>query len=69
MFKTTHGANIMNQHLTHKTHQENKPRIRHLAPRHKVESMLREIAFVLKMTEKVRQEIEAAEKAQEPALV
>ena len=51
----------MNQHISHKTHDENKPRVRHLAPRHKVESMLREIAFVLKMTEKVRREIEAEE--------
>lgn len=58
----------MTENFTHKpyglTNAKNLPKSRERA-----EQMLRDIAFVLKMTQKVREEIEMDEEVGEPVLV
>jgi hypothetical protein len=59
----------MNQNISRQPHNDPKPRIRQTRPRTDVETMLREIAFVLRMTERVRVEIETEQEVEEPVLV
>ena len=62
----------MTQNLEHKPHVQVKPNIRNQRQtqlRDDADAILRDIAFVLKMTQRVRDEIEAEEEAREPVSV
>jgi hypothetical protein len=58
----------MTQNLSHKAHTQPSPKFR-TQVRTEAETLLRDLAFVFKMTERVRAEIEADQEAQEPVLV
>jgi hypothetical protein len=59
----------MTLNLPHKPSKTNRPHLDREDGRQRAEEMLRDIAFVLSMTEKVRAEIEADEEANEAVLV
>jgi hypothetical protein len=53
-----HRSKAMNQNIPHKPHTQPDPKTR--PDVRKVKAMLREIAFVLKMTQRVREEMTAS---------
>ena len=62
----------MTQNLEHKPHVQVKPNLRNQRQsqlRDDADAILRDVAFVLKMTKRVRDEIEAEEEAREPISV
>lgn len=61
----------MTRHLSHNAHSAYDLRTcqTRTQVRADAESMLRDIAFVLKMTERLREEIEVETESREPALV
>ena len=62
----------MTQNLLHESHVQTKvnPRhYRHVENRRQADELLREVAFVLKMTQRVRETIEAEQESLEPAAV
>ena len=58
----------MTQNFPHKPHGLTRTKNLPQDPTERTKQMLRDIAFVLKMTEKVREEIVADEEACEPVL-
>lgn len=58
----------MTQNIPHKAHRLTKTSHLPKDPEERTKVMLREIAFVLKLTEKVRKSIEADEAIREPVL-
>ena len=61
----------MTLNIPHKAHEKHQRIARPVRPplRSEAEAMLREIAFVLKMTERVREEMEIEQETEELALV
>jgi hypothetical protein len=68
-FQKTYRSRIMTLNHPHPATKTNRPHLDRDDGRQRAEEVLRDIAFVLRMTEKVRTEIEADEEANEPVLV